>query len=305
MRTEHIMYLAEVGCLHRLSLASKQLKVTPQAIGKAIQTLEKELHTPLLKWTASGAFLTVEGEKLTMLCSTFLCQAETIAKRYSPQARQSQTVFTILTNLGGAIHQKLLPKLILQIYQQQPELRLHVLPTVMNDITAKILDESANLALIYYLSSIDAKSSDELLLEPLFPCQIVCQTTQNNPFALKPQLSMQDILDYPLIVQTPGDFSVLNLLPTLPHQAAYSVYSEAAYQEMVRSGAGIGLTITLPKICCKPLGQIIDIPLLNGPQVFFGCLYKRKWQKSPQFQLVRQCLHLLATTEQFPDEGGG
>ncbi len=280
MRTEHIMYLAEVGRWHHLSLAGERLGITPQTIGKAIQTLEKELHTPLLERTVSGAFLTAEGEKLTALCSAFLRQTEEIAQRYSPQNAPVCPTLTILTNPSGAVHQKLLPQLIRQIYQQQPALRLHVIPTATNDIANKILDESADLALVYYLPPLAANAADELQVEPLFRCQVVCQTSQSNPFALKPPLAMQDILNYPLIAQQPEsdlDFNVLELLPVQPQHTAYPVYSDAAYQEMVRSGDGIGLAITLPEPWRKPLEQIIDLPLLNGPQIFFGCLY---WNSS-------------------------
>lgn len=76
MNTDHLKYLIEIGKTTSLQQASEQLFISPQALGKAMANLERELGMPLLIRSNSGVSLTINGQWLINLANQFLSEIE-------------------------------------------------------------------------------------------------------------------------------------------------------------------------------------------------------------------------------------
>jgi len=71
MREEQWWYLLDLQHTHSLNMTSKKFDITPQALGKSLRNLEKEIGFSVLNRSHVGVFFTQEGEAFLELETHF------------------------------------------------------------------------------------------------------------------------------------------------------------------------------------------------------------------------------------------
>ncbi len=163
-RLTGLIAFARAGALGSYSAAARSLSVSPSAISKSIQRLEKQLGITLFTRTTRSLVLTAEGRELHERALRLLRDAEEI-EQIAKQARAEPAgILRIAASLPVGIH--VIAPLLPAFCARYPKVTIDL---SLSDRVVSLVDENIDIAI-----RLGELADSSLLLRRLPPYQIGC-----------------------------------------------------------------------------------------------------------------------------------
>lgn len=230
-RYEIFLKVCETGSF---SKAATALNYTQSGISQMMAALEEELEVQLFARVNRGVVLSDAGERLLPY----------IRELSSQKARLRQAAFNINNSVEGklqigsfySVTALWMPKVIAYFREHYPKVEVEILDGNYDEIRSWIIHGQVDCG---FLSSIVA---DQLQFYPLWDDPLCAVFPQGHPLATVPQVTLEALLEYPLIIETPGcDNDIQHLLQKCPVEPriAYSFRDDSLIMAFVRSRLGV------------------------------------------------------------------
>lgn len=302
MHSDQLRYLIALSQNPSMNIASEQLHITPSALSISIKNLENELHLRLLHRTSRGVTLTEEGRQVVRIAENFFDDLRGVqsALDCDPAPRGECLIYTV----QGAVDD-LLPKVICELYDHYPEIRIIAETATLPDILKQLNDADTpdphEVALIYLRQSPDRSAAvgENCTFVPLIPVRLLAQIHERFPIAHSKNPSLKTILSYPIIIynplhQPPEENPSLHMLNSIAKPQKVILESNyPIYQSMVQQGKGIGFDVVSPLLSLNPpvLENIHNILLKDCPILQLGYLVNNTRPLSEAAQIFLNALH--------------
>lgn len=302
MNTEQMKYLIEVSQHNSMTAASEKLFMTSQALSIAIKKMEDELGFPLLNRSYKGVSLTEDGIWMCELAEAFFAEIELRKKMHEIHVSSLRSgSLDILVNVLG-IGSSVLSQLICILYQQEPNLHIHLHEISKEEVLFNILDNNNEFGFVFR-TQVNDKYVDELdnslAFEPLFQGKCVVLASPQYGFTKFESTSLKKITKYPAVSYTSRKMhnSLDNLITNVLH-LNYNETVESNY-DIFKQKLLLGLAITITvyfDIEDYPSNYIEGlsiIPLRDDIRINFGMIKKKDTVLSEHAQYFMSELKLL------------
>lgn len=206
MRSEQITYLKAIAHYKSLNAAANTLHITPQALGKSLHNLEKELGYALLT-TSKAKSLTPAGEELLEICLEFQKNVACLSEKYTPvQLGNDFPQKSLLSFASSELFLNTGLNDIINFYcKQYPEITLNLITASRPYIIQSILDRTAEFGIFSQLiiegeSFLYSNQDQNALLEfiPIALMPNFCICNVSHPLAQKNVIAnIRDVFQYP------------------------------------------------------------------------------------------------------------
>lgn len=282
MNTDHLKYLIEIGKTTSLQQASEQLFISPQALGKAMANLERELGMPLLIRSNSGVSLTINGQWLINLANQFLSEIEnrkTSYKKYmNCDVKTPEGDFYLaFSNIG--LDNNVIYDFLTNMSNRLPNLTLHISETSHNDLIDQIRKNTVNLGFSYrvkyndnYLDFMD----DDILWIPLQSGKLYLMTNENLIKHPAQSISLKKAVQFPLCCYALSEHAIQSFIYQILHiKISCKEISQWGYfYSQVQNGNYATLTALLDG-ASAPINTMNNVQLIkirDDLQIEFGYL---------------------------------
>ena len=245
-----------------LGPVAAELFLTQPALTARLQRLEREVGGPLFLRSRRGMRLTAAGR-------TFLPYAERTLETMGEGGRLVSDLTAAGTGaltIGAppAISTYLLPGLLRELAQQNPEMELAVRGGHSDEVLELVLRDEVQIALIRELFH------PELVTERVFEDELVLVCARDHPLALRGSVTIEQVADERLVVfDRHSSFAdiALTLFQRARRQprAFLEMDNTGAAAKMVEEGLGVSL---LPRTAIRlglAEGSLVELHLLNTP----------------------------------------
>lgn len=163
-RLTGLIAFARAGALGSYTAAARSLSVSPSAISKSIQRLEKHLGVTLFTRTTRSLVLTAEGRELHERALQLLRDAEEIEQIAKRSRAEPAGMLRIAASLPVGIH--MIAPVLAEFCARHPKVTIDLR---LSDQVVSIVDENIDIAI-----RIGELADSNLLLRRLPPYQIGC-----------------------------------------------------------------------------------------------------------------------------------
>lgn len=242
----YFMATAKHGSFTR---ASEQINISKSAIVRAVDFLEEDCGTRLfVRERAKGVRLTNDGEHLLQMCQDLFQDMRNLEAKMSDLGSVSgQLVLACIESLAACI----VPDLVMQVAKTYPELEIKAVEATPDKAMDLVREGEADVLINAQSLSPEAALPNwlehEVLLEPM-----LCVTlAADHPLAEKPKVTLEDLLEHPLILISKPYIAEMSLLyfkriGRLPKTGAHTNTIENL-RALVGKGFGYGLTHFRPQ----------------------------------------------------------
>lgn len=271
MRIEQLQYVVEIAQTGSISLAAEKLHSSQPNISYALNTLEEELGVQIFHRKRGGTEPTEIGK-------TLIAQAQDILERLDKlklTARNQSTLIYEQIRIGAVpgVCNSFLPKLLSRYKDKYPNVNLELVEANSNEIEEDVIQGKLNLGLVGLLGEHEFK---HLEAEQFLSCQLVACVGPESPLAGNSQLSLADIVQYPL-VNISDNIKMELMKHGTPKEIFHSTRTEATKHIISESMAtSFYLDISLVKDPYVMMGRILPIPIKEKVEV------KLYWIRSKQ-----------------------
>lgn len=174
------------------SKAAAKLNYAQSTVTNQIQRLEKELGFQLFKrgWdaelTASGKMYAEEVDGLIQHWNFVMDQAKSL---------KNEEIGTLHIGVIETVATIALPLILRQFREHKPNITCHFTVGNTDALSKALLDGTLDFAI-----SGEPHSIPSLHFEPLYHEQIAFIVSRSHPFAVRSELQLEDLYEYPLIV---------------------------------------------------------------------------------------------------------
>ncbi|KQX64332.1 LysR family transcriptional regulator [Streptomyces sp. Root1310] len=303
MRTEQLEYIAAVTRLGSLRRAAEELRLSQPALSETVRNLERELGVDLLERKRSGATMSASGRELLPHIIGVLDAVDRLRSAAGERHRISRMVRVGTVNAATV---PLLIPVVREFRAAHPVTQVEVVGAQQTDIHRTLLEGGFDLGLVNHLEGDDVPAEFEST-ELLRGRPVVCMRP-DSPLASAPSVSVDDLLDVPLIGMRSGYVMhryVHRLLDGRGLSFAYS--TDGAEMGKLMVAEGLGATV-LPdfSVIGDPLercGALIHRPIGGDTTRVLLMLQRRRAESVPQAArdlhevFVRTARTLSATPE--------
>ncbi|GAB6085395.1 LysR family transcriptional regulator [Alkaliphilus crotonatoxidans] len=264
MEFRQLQYFRTVCQLNTITRAAEKLHVSQPSITNSIKNLEEELGVRLFDRSKKQLRLTPEGQFFLEHVEGILNSMEdTLAEMQDYKDLKKGTLKIGVPPMIGTF---LFPKIFVSFKNCYPEIELVIVEEGSLTTTRMVENEELNLAIIILPES--ANSLESLLL--LKSEMLVC-LNKYHPLCEKPQLSMEDIKDEPMIMLKEGFYHRKKIMDYFNSCGIKpNVILSSNQLETIKSvvSKGIGISLLLKEIIenddrviGRSLKQTIHIPI--------------------------------------------
>lgn len=281
MELKTLTTFIKVAQLKSFSKAAHELGYTQAAVTIQIQQLEEELQTKLFERFARSISLTFQGEIFLQLATRILQECE-----HAKQMMKLNDEINGHLKIGivESVCSSLFLELIQTFHQAYPSITLQ-LTTDSPNALLQALDNN-ELDIIYFIDQKRNHKNWNKVIEKSE--EIVFVTHPSHPLLLKKDLSIQDILKYPLLLTEPNASYRLELEHQLAHQNLHvepymEIDNTSFLIELVKHNMGISF---LPRFSIEKNLRNNEVSILQPKdfslQVWQQIIYhKNKWLSAP------------------------
>ena len=190
-----LRYAEQVARSGSIQRAAKELNVAASAINRQILQLEETLGVPLFERVPKGMRLTSAGDAMMTLAKRWLADE----RRAAAELRQLQgvdqghvRVIAMDSHVNG-----ILPALVADLDARHPRISLDVEVANTDAAVAALTSGAADLAAVFNLSP---RRDIHVLWSSELP--FGCVLAPHHPLARKTSLSLQEVVAYPLALQS-------------------------------------------------------------------------------------------------------
>ena len=255
-RYEIFLKVCETGSF---SKAAQALNYTQSGISQMMSGLEEELGVQLFARVKKGVILTDNGTRLIPYIREMVNQKDKLR----------QAAFDINNKVEGklrigsfsSVTALWMPDVIRYFGENYPGVEVEILDGNYDEIRDWIIHGQVDCG---FLSAIVA---DELKFYPLWEDPLCAVMQKGHPLTQKDRVTLQEVLQYPFIIETPGcDNDILHLLEKCPDkpQITYSFRDDTLIMAFVKKGLGVTIS---QKLVLDAFGNDVEVRQL-APECF-------------------------------------
>ena len=264
MRLEQLEYLIEIAKQTSMSTASEQLHLAPQTLSISMKSLEKEFGFQIFDRTSKGVSLTENGELVLRFALKTVAEYYNIIDSCRPvQHTQDSELKGNLTIYANPIFSTtLLPYYTRIFLNRYPNVKLTILSGTTPQICARVhqpmLGQQTNkvlgiTVLPYFNNSLITDylpRNNSLSFKVFGTNQYYCCVSRQSPLAKYQTLSLNKLLEYPIILYSASESPATPLVWLLQqyHENPNVVLSVSAipfWAQSIRDNIGIGFINSL------------------------------------------------------------
>lgn len=198
LRDQRLRVFHTVAKYKSFSKAAQHLCLTQQAVSFQVRSLEQDAGLRLFTRGAKATGLTTAGQTLFAHADRILALYAEANDSLSEIARTAQS--TLRISATNSIAKYTLPRAIGEFRMHRPEVR--VVMEVGN--SANAVDWLMNGSVDIAITSEGAPGLESCRTTPFFRDEVMFVASKNHPWALKKKVTMQDLLETPLIMREEG-----------------------------------------------------------------------------------------------------
>lgn len=271
-------YAVKFGTVVR---AAEALFLSASSVSLQVSALEKELDARLLERTRPRLSLTREGQMLYELARPLIDGMESLDAQFRGQ-RQGMDAGEINIAAGASTIQYLLPNLVREFRERQPEVRLQLANVTGKDGLALLRSDQVDFA---FGSMLDVPH--DLSYQPVHWFDPMLILPPDHALASKDDIALADLSPYGLILP-PQRLTTYRLVDLVFQQARvpYRVAIEVGGWEVIKQYVAMGLGISIVTgICIAPEDQqrlVVRNMRRFFPQRSYGVVVRKGKYLSPQ-----------------------
>lgn len=271
-------YAVKFGTVAR---AAEALFLSASSVSLQLSALEKELGARLLERTRPRLGLTREGQMLYDLARPLIEGMESLDAQFRGQ-QQGLDAGQVTVAAGSSTIQYLLPKLVREFRERQPEVRLQLANVTGKDGLALLRSDQVDFA---FGSMLDVPH--DLSYEPVHWFDPMLILPPDHPLATKPDISLSDLSPYGLILP-PQRLTTYRMIDLVFQQARvpYRVAIEVGGWEVIKQYVAMGLGISIVTGICIHAEDEVRLAVRNMrrffPQRSYGVVVRKGKYLSPQ-----------------------
>ena len=264
-RYEIFLKVCETG---NFSKAAQALNYTQSGISQMMAAFEEELGVQLFARAKKGVTLTDNGTRLLPYIQEMANQKDKLR----------QAAFNINHKIEGklrigsfsSITALWMPDVIHFFNENYPQVEVQIFDGNYDEIRNWIIHGQVDCG---FLSSIVA---DDLKFYPLCEDPLCAVIKKEHPLAEKRSVRLEELLEYPFIIETPGcDNDILHLLESCKKKpkTSYSFRDDTLIMAFVKSG--LGVTISQELVMKAFANDVESRPLEPGRSRIIGLAFAR------------------------------
>lgn len=269
--------------------AAKMLGLSVPTVWQQVRSLERELHTTLLRRHGRVVELTEDGRLLRELLQPHVRGIDSLRDLFQAKRAEMPRHFTLACTHYLLAHH--LPRPLKQFTDAYPSVRLSLRPALWQDGIQLVEKGGAELGVLPY--DPEEPRSSYLEYETLFEMRLMLLTSQDHPLARKRRIQPRDLVQYPMVLMPKGTHSRKTLDRILQrHDLGEEVH-------VVLESFGVDLTCQL-----VAMGMGISLMYLgpDGDKTTPGLrrqLFDGRLAGLPVALVVRRGAHLSEPAESF------
>lgn len=193
MNLTQLTYFQAVCLYQTVSAAADCLHISQPSLSNAIKELEAEFNVLLFYRQHRGMVLTPAGEMLQRLSGELLKQAEELEKIMCDLGRERKVLRLGVPPMIGSV---VMPCLYRDFVSVHPDVKLDITEGGSQELMARLQNESLDIIFMPHNRPL-ATGFSSLSVAKL---EIVCCVAKNNPLAEKTIISLQELIDVPLVL---------------------------------------------------------------------------------------------------------
>lgn len=293
-RYEIFLKVCETGSF---SKAAEALNYTQSGISQMMAGLEEELGITLFARGKKGVILTDNGTQLIPYIQEMVNQKDKLR----------QAAFDINNKVAGklrigsfsSVTALRMPDVIHFFKEHYPEVEVEILDGNYDKIRDWIMHGQVDCG---FLSSIVA---DDLKFYPLWKDRLCAVVQEGHPLAARECVTLEELLEYPLIIETPGcDNDMKHVLEhaSLKPKISYSFRDDTLIMAFVKRG--LGVTISQEMVLDAFARDVVSVPLIPERFRTIGLAFAKTNNSVVARTLLEYCRSGAAeSTEEAPLAG--
>ncbi|MGG1674316.1 LysR family transcriptional regulator [Neobacillus sp. NRS-1170] len=196
MYLEQLTYIVEVAKTKSISIASKNLHVSPSGISQSINQLENELGIKIFTRTKTATVPTDEGYKIIEKAEEAIIKLLEFKEsaRMHASLKNEELHITVVPNMSPIIL-----KTIAAFKKDYPNVKIKIIEGLQQDVINATLEGSTDIGITSTRTTSEyLLSHAELINEKLLSSSLMVMVNKNSPLANKKELSPQDLLNHPV-----------------------------------------------------------------------------------------------------------
>jgi DNA-binding transcriptional LysR family regulator len=202
MELRHLRYFVRVAEDLNFTKAAAFLHVAQPALSRQVQDLEDEIGVDLLVRGPRGVTLTAEGKLLYTEAQMMLAHADAAVEKVRALARGE--FGTLNVGYAPTPTTEFLPKALAAFREAVPRVTVNLLDMSGDEIATGLRNGSLEIGLT--VKPLDENATG-LVFEPLLDLPLAVACALKHPLAQAKQITVEQILEYPLVVFRRDDYS--------------------------------------------------------------------------------------------------
>ena len=255
-RYEIFMKVCETGSFSR---AAEALNYTQSGISQMMAGLEEELGVQLFARIKKGVILTENGKRLFPYIQEMVNQKDKLRQAAFDMNSKVEGKFRI--GSFTSVTAMWIPDVIHFFRENYPKVEVQIFDGNYDEIRDWIVHGQVDCG---FLSSIVA---DDLKFHPILKDPLCAVMQKGHPLASKRKVKLEELLDYPFIIETPGcDNDILHLLEKCGKkpEISYSFRDDSLIAAFVKNGLGVTVS---QELVMKNFGDAVEVRPLE-PESF-------------------------------------
>lgn len=260
MDIQQIRYFLAVAKFQSFSKAAQQLYVTQPIVTRCVQSLEKELGTPLILRSTKSFSLTAAGESLVRTGTQLLRQHRDIYR--SIQDVVDSETGDIHISCPGVLLDMYFPRMVTEYRRQHPGIRITVHESGTRTVVQDVLDGSADIGLVM----LPLAQTEELHIFPIVEDEVHVFVQKSHPLAQETAVRMEQLKHLDIITYN-EDTTLYHTFLQMCQPAGF--WPVIAYQSMMPKfildileyGDCVGI-LPAPMLKRFKTQNLVNIPLL-------------------------------------------
>src|SRR5262249_25386761 len=241
------------------TVAAKVLGLSVPAVWQQVRSLERALGATLLRRNKSGVEITLEGQLLLQIVQPHVSGLDSLARLFESQRAALPRKLNVVSTHGLIAYH--LPGPVQEFTEKFPGILLKLHADIRPSEVIRLLERGeADLGLLAY-DRTESRSA-YLQYENLFEMQFYLLTSTRHPLARKKRVTMEDIVQHPLVVEPEGSLPCKMLDQFLRRDdlaGRVHIVTESTTMDIIRRYVALGVGISLLHMDDKIVESLPDL----------------------------------------------
>lgn len=254
-----LIYFLEVAKTGSITAAAEELDVASSAISRQIARLEKELDTLLFDRRSRGMVPNAAGELLVAHARKTQQDIDRVINDVQALKGIRSGKIRIVTTVGFMNY--FLPDLIIKFRKEYPGIIFELITAKASEVPQRIRDGEADIGITLALAP-----EEGIRVQFRHPSSIYVIVNPAHPLAKRHQLSLAEVVAYPLILMQKGSslrqvFDICSSRQSLKFSPIVETDNIASLVGFVKNNEGISLCGELALRTLIRANELVAIPL--------------------------------------------